>query len=97
MIEVTIKAAQRVAGLVPGAVVTVEKTDRIEKLIAQGRVEVVDADGRAIDQDPLPTGSFAPADDPADAAATGLAAAQADAQEQASASGRRKKPTGDAG
>lgn len=90
MTEVTIKAAQRVAGLLPGAVVTVEKTERIEKLIAQGRVEVVDADGRAIDQDPLPTGSFAPADDPVGADGATKTA------DQAPASGRRKKPTGDA-
>lgn len=41
MPEVTIRATQRVAGMRPGDVATVERTARIEQLIDQGRVEVI--------------------------------------------------------
>lgn len=54
MAEVTIKAVQRVAGLVPGTVVTVERTEHIEKLIKHGRVEVLSGPEAGDNPDRLP-------------------------------------------
>ncbi|UCZ88672.1 hypothetical protein [Gordonia sp. WA4-43] len=100
MAEVTIRAEQRVAGLVPGTVVTVERTEKIEQLIAQGRVTVVDPDAAAADLSDAQTEARETLDRLNAELAAGEQASDpespADAADQAPASGRRKKPTGDA-
>ncbi|QMU22076.1 hypothetical protein [Gordonia rubripertincta] len=100
MAEVTIRAEQRVAGLVPGTVVTVERTGKIEKLIAHGRVTIVDPDAAATDladaqAEARETLDRLNAELDAEEKATD-AENTADATEQTPATSRRKKPTGDA-
>ena len=83
MSEVTVKAMQPVLGLDDGAVVTIERTNRIDNAIKAGRLVVIDEAGERLDRNPETKDAVAAA------SAEGPGAA-----ESASDAAARKRPTG---